>query len=277
MNKEKKRNIINKLKELKSKGIPIIGGGAGNGLIAKCEESSGIDFIMIFNSGKFRTEGKGSLSGIMPYGNANDIVLNLSKEIIPIIKQTPIIAGVCCTDPYINLKDHFKKLIELGFCGVNNFPSVGIINGSLRNNLEETGMGFGKEVEAMNIANTLDILTMPYVFNEIEAELMCNAGADVIIAHVGCTVGGKIGVKSHLGLDKCIAKIQAIIDKIKKINSDVIILCQGGPINSPEEAEYIFKNIDHLDGFCGASALERIPIESAITKTIKKFKNIDRK
>ncbi len=271
----KKNKIIEKLNEVRLKNIPIIGGGAGNGLIAKIEESAGIDLIMIFNSGKFRLAGRGSLSGIMPYGNANDIVINLGKEIIPVIKQTPIIAGICCSDPFIIMKDHIKKLADLGFCGINNFPSVGIIDGSIRANLEETGMGYEKEVEAVKLANSLDMLTMPFVFNELEAELMCNAGSDIIIAHMGCTAGGSIGVKSHLDLEACLNKIQSIIEVIKKNNSDVIILCQGGPINSPEDAEYLFKSIDDLDGFCGASSLERLPVESAIAKAIKQFKKLN--
>lgn len=276
MLRNKSKDIIRKFIDQKEKGIPIIGGGAGNGLIAKCEESAGIDFIMVFNSGKFRLAGNGSLSGIMPYGNANDIVKNLALEIIPIVKKTPVIAGVCCTDPFIIPDKYIGQLFDLGFCGINNFPSVGIIDGMIRKNLEETGIGFEREVEFISIANKLGMLTVPYVFNEDEGELMCKAGANIIIAHMGCTVGGSIGAKSYNSLDHCAQKIQLIIDKIKSLNSKCIVLCQGGPISNSDEALYLLNNIDKLDGFCGASSFERLPTEISIKKTVEEFKYLRR-
>ncbi|HMJ70113.1 MAG TPA: phosphoenolpyruvate hydrolase family protein [Cyclobacteriaceae bacterium] len=265
------------LKELKRKiadGRPIIGGGAGTGLSAKCEEAGGIDLIVIYNSGRYRMAGRGSLAGLLPYGNANEIVKEMGYEILSVVKHTPVLAGVCGTDPFM-LRDSFlRELKSLGFAGIQNFPTVGLIDGVFRMNLEETGMSYQLEVDCIKAARGLDMLTTPYVFNKSEAKLMTDAGADIVVAHMGLTTSGKIGAKTSKTMDECIAETQEIVNTCKNINPEVIVLCHGGPIAAPEDAQYLLDRVIGVDGFYGASSMERLPTEIAITEQIKKFKAI---
>lgn len=266
--------IIKDLKGKIAKGQPIIGGGAGTGISAQCEEAGGIDLIVIYNSGRYRMAGRGSLAGLLSYGNANDVVKEMAYEILPAVKHTPVLAGVCGTDPFM-LRDSFlKELKDMGFAGIQNFPTVGLIDGMFRANLEETGMSYDLEVECVRAARKLDMLTTPYVFNIHEAKKMTEAGADIIVAHMGLTTSGKIGAKTSKTMDDCIHEIQQIVDTCKNINNEVIVLCHGGPIATPEDAQIILDNVVGVDGFYGASSMERLPTEVAITEQIKKFKKI---
>ena len=270
----KRLDIINELKAKIAKGQPIIGGGAGTGLSAKCEEAGGIDLIVIYNSGRYRMAGKGSLAGLLSYGNANDIVKEMAYEVIPSVKNTPVLAGVCGTDPFM-LRDSFlKELQNLGFAGIQNFPTVGLIDGVFRANLEETGMSFNLEVECIRAAHDLDMLTTPYVFDKDSAILMTEAGADIIVAHMGLTTSGNIGAQTAKSLDDSVVLIQEIVNTCKNINPEVIVLCHGGPIAMPEDAQYVIDRVKGIDGFYGASSMERLPTEIAITEQIKKFKAI---
>jgi len=271
---QKRLDIINELKAKIAKGQPIIGGGAGTGLSAKCEEAGGIDLIVIYNSGRYRMAGKGSLAGLLSYGNANDIVKEMAYEVIPSVKNTPVLAGVCGTDPFM-LRDSFlKELQNLGFAGIQNFPTVGLIDGVFRANLEETGMSFNLEVECIRAAHNLDMLTTPYVFDKDSAILMTEAGADIIVAHMGLTTSGNIGAQTAKSLDDSVVLIQEIVNTCKNINPEVIVLCHGGPIAMPEDAQYVIDRVKGIDGFYGASSMERLPTEIAITEQIKKFKAI---
>tara|TARA_R110002049_G_C9166900_1_gene561513 strand:- start:3801 stop:4628 length:828 start_codon:yes stop_codon:yes gene_type:complete len=272
--KEIKKEILKKLNYLIEQNIPIIGGGAGTGLSAKCEENGGIDLIVIYNSGRYRMAGRGSLSGLLAYGNANDIVKEMAKEVIPVVKNVPVLAGVNGTDPFVNFNLFFKELIDLGFVGVQNFPTVGLIDGVFRQNLEETGMGYDKEVEMIALANTYGLLTTPYVFNEEEAIAMTKAGADIIVCHMGLTTSGSIGAKTSKTLDECVGLIDSWAEAARGINKDVIVLCHGGPIAMPEDASYILKNCKNINGFYGASSMERLPTEVAIKNQIEEFKKI---
>lgn len=266
--------IVKNLKTKIEKGEPIIGGGAGTGISAQCEEAGGIDLIVIYNSGRYRMAGRGSLAGLLSYGNANDIVKEMAYEVLPAVKQTPVLAGVCATDPFM-LRDKFlKELKDLGFAGIQNFPTVGLIDGIFRANLEETGMSYQLEVECIKAAHELDMFTTPYVFNTDDAKQMTKAGADVIVAHMGLTTKGKIGAKTAKTIDDCVADIKEIVNSCKEINDEVIVLCHGGPIAMPEDAQYILERVEGVDGFYGASSMERLPTEIAITEQIKKFKNI---
>ena len=268
----KRLEIIKELKAKIAEGKPIIGAGAGTGLSAKCEEAGGADLIVIYNSGRFRMAGKGSLSGLLPYGNANAIVKEMAHEVIPIVKNTPVLAGVCGTDPFM-LRDSFlKELKNLGFAGIQNFPTVGLIDGVFRANLEETGMGYNLEVECIRAAHDLDMLTTPYVFDKDSAIQMTEAGADIIVAHMGLTTSGAIGAQTSKSLDESVLLIQELVATCKKINPDVIVLCHGGPIAMPEDAQYVLERVKGIDGFYGASSMERLPTEIAITEQIKKFK-----
>ncbi len=268
----KRSEIIRELKEKVENGEPIIGGGAGTGLSAKCEEAGGIDLIVIYNSGRYRMAGRGSLAGLLPYGNANEVVREMAHEILPAVKKTPVLAGVCGTDPFM-LRDAFlMELKNLGFAGIQNFPTVGLIDGGFRANLEETGMGYNLEVELVKAAHDLDMLTTPYVFNTQDAKLMTQAGADIIVAHMGLTTSGKIGALTAKSMDECIVLIQEIVVTCKQINPDVLVLCHGGPIANPDDAEYVLDRVANLDGFYGASSMERLPTEIAITEQIRKFK-----
>ena len=263
--------ILDRFRSKVSLGLPLIGGGAGTGISAKCEEAGGIDLIVIYNSGRYRMAGRGSLAGVMPYGNANAIVKEMAYEVITAVQKTPVLAGVCATDPFM-LRDLFlRELKDLGFAGIQNFPTVGLIDGLFRANLEETGMSYPMEVECVAAARELDLLTTPYVFDARDAVQMTQAGADVIVAHMGLTTSGTIGALSSKTLEECVALVQAIIDAAKGERSDVFVLCHGGPIASPSDARFILERCPGIDGFYGASSMERLPTEQAITSEIRKF------
>ena len=259
-----------------ARGEPIVGGGAGTGLSAKCEEAGGIDLIVIYNSGRYRMAGRGSLAGMMAYGNANDIVVEMAREVLPVVRHTPVLAGVNGTDPFM-LTDHFlRQLIDLGFSGVQNFPTVGLIDGQFRKNLEETGMGYGPEVEMIRQAAGMDLLTTPYVFGEDDARAMAKAGADIVVCHMGLTTGGAIGAETALKLADCVPLINSWARAAKAVKPDVIVLCHGGPISMPEDASYILKHCPECHGFYGASSMERLPTEVALTDQTRRFKQITR-
>jgi predicted TIM-barrel enzyme len=272
-----RKAILEKFRAMVAKGEPIIGGGAGTGLSAKCEEAGGIDLIVIYNSGRYRMAGRGSLAGLLAYGNANDIVVEMAKEVLPVVKKTPVLAGVNGTDPFMLLEPFLGQLKALGFAGVQNFPTVGLIDGVFRKNLEETGMGYALEIEMIRAARKLDLLTTPYVFNEVEAGAMAEAGADIIVCHMGLTTGGAIGAETALKLADCVAPIEAWSAAARKVNKDVIVLCHGGPISMPADAAYILQHCKHCHGFYGASSMERLPAETALTEQTKQFKRIGRK
>ncbi|MCX7665651.1 MAG: phosphoenolpyruvate hydrolase family protein [Gemmataceae bacterium] len=274
MNSLTRREILEKFRRQIEAGQPIIGGGAGTGLSAKCAEAGGIDLIIIYNSGRYRMAGRGSLAGMLPYGDANQIVIEMSREVLPIVKHTPVLAGVCGTDPFRIMSQFLREIKNLGFAGVQNFPTVGLFDGLFRQNLEETEMGYDKEVEMIALAHELDLLTCPYVFNVAEAEAMTRAGADILIPHMGLTTKGAIGAKTALTLQESVQRIQQMHDAAKKINPDVLVLCHGGPISEPEDADYILKNAQGIVGFFGASSIERLPTEIAITECVRKFKRI---
>jgi predicted TIM-barrel enzyme len=263
---------LDRLRAQLEAGRPIIGGGAGTGLSAKCAEAGGIDLIIIYNSGRFRMAGRGSMSGMMPYGDANQIVMDMAREVLPVAKHTPVLAGVCGTDPFRIMKLFLRDIQAAGFSGVQNFPTVGLIDGLFRQNLEETGMGFGLEVDMIRLAHDLDLLTCPYVFNEDEAVAMAGAGADVLIAHMGLTTKGTIGARTHITLEESAQRVQTVHDAGKKINPDVLVLCHGGPISEPEDAQYILEHTEGVVGFFGASSVERLPTEVAITECVRRFK-----
>jgi predicted TIM-barrel enzyme len=269
-----RQECLTRLRNQLAAGKPIIGGGAGTGISAKCAEAGGIDLIIIYNSGRYRMAGRGSLAGMMPYGDANQIVVEMAREVLPVIKNTPVLAGVCGTDPFRIMKLFLQLLKTMGFSGVQNFPTVGLIDGTMRQGLEETEMGYDKEVEMIRLARELDMLTCPYVFNESEAEAMTRAGADVLIPHMGLTTKGSIGAKSALTLEESALRVQAMHDAAKKINPEVIVLCHGGPISEPEDALFILKKTKGISGFFGASSIERLPTEIAITECVKRFKAI---
>jgi predicted TIM-barrel enzyme len=263
-------SVLKRLREKISRKQPIIGGGAGTGISAKCEEAGGIDLIVIYNSGRYRMAGRGSLAGLMPFGNANEIVKEMAREVLTTVKDTPVIAGVCGVDPFM-LRDHFlKELIELGFAGIQNFPTVGLIDGTFRANLEETGMGFGLEIDCIAAAHRLGLLTTPYVFDTEQAVAMTKAGADVLVAHMGLTTGGGIGAETALSLDDCVTRVAAIAAAGRSVRNDVIILCHGGPISMPDDAQYVLSRTD-IHGFYGASSMERLPTEIAIKKQVAEF------
>ncbi|HTU90898.1 MAG TPA: phosphoenolpyruvate hydrolase family protein [Gemmataceae bacterium] len=265
---------LQRLRSQAAVGRPIIGGGAGTGLSAKCAEAGGIDLIIIYNSGRFRMAGRGSLSGMMPYGDANQIVMDMAREVLPIVQRTPVLAGVCGTDPFRLMKRFLRDVQAAGFSGVQNFPTVGLIDGSFRQGLEETGMGFDKEVNMIAAARDIGLLTCPYVFTEDEARAMAQAGADVLIPHMGLTTKGTIGAKTALTLEQAAARVQALCDAAKSINPDLLVLCHGGPIAEPEDAAYILQHTRGVVGFFGASSIERLPTETAITECVRRFKMI---
>ncbi|MDN3015612.1 phosphoenolpyruvate hydrolase family protein [Paenibacillus sp. BSR1-1] len=253
----------------------IIGGGAGTGLSAKSAEMGGIDLIIIYNSGRYRMAGRGSLAGLMPYGDANQIVVEMGNEVLPVVKDTPVLAGVCGTDPFRNMDYFLKQLKELGFSGVQNFPTVGLCDGQFRENLEETGMGYDLEVEMIKKAHEIGLVTSPYVFNEEDAIKMAKAGADILVAHVGLTTKGAIGAKTAMDIDEAVDLVQRIHDAGKSINPEIIVLCHGGPISEPEDAEYVLNRTTGVSGFFGASSIERLPTELAISGQVKNFKDIN--
>ncbi len=273
---ESRTSILERLRKKIAEGLPLIGGGAGTGISAKCEEAGGIDLIVIYNSGRYRMAGRGSLSGVLAYGNANEIVKEMAYEVITAVTHTPVLAGVNGTDPFM-LRDHFlRELRDLGFAGIQNFPTVGLIDGLFRANLEETGMGYHLEVEMIAAAHEMDMLTTPYAFNVEEGQLMTEAGADIVVAHMGLTTKGTIGAHTAKTLDDCVEEVKAICNACKSLRGDVITLCHGGPIAEPEDASYILERVPEVDGFYGASSMERLPTEVAITEQIKRFTEIRR-
>jgi predicted TIM-barrel enzyme len=269
-----REQCLQRLRAQVAAGKPIIGGGAGTGISAKCAEAGGIDLIIIYNSGRFRMAGRGSLSGMMPYGDANQIVVEMAREVLPIVRNTPVLAGVCGTDPFRIMSLFLREIQALGFSGVQNFPTVGLVDGSFRQGLEETGMGFDLEVEMIREARRLGLLTCPYVFNEDEARAMARAGADVLIPHMGLTTKGSIGARSALSLEDAARRVQALHDAAKAVNPDILVLCHGGPISEPQDAEYVLKHTRGVVGFFGASSIERLPTEVAITACARRFKGI---
>lgn len=269
-----RQEVLARLRRNIDAGVPIIGGGAGTGISAKFEEAGGVDLIVIYNSGRFRMAGRGSLAGCMPYGDANAIVMEMAAEVLPVVKDTPVLAGVCGTDPFRQMDVFLRQVREVGFSGVQNFPTVGLCDGMFRQNLEETGMGYSLEVEMIRTAHQMDLLTTPYAFNAQEAGAMAGAGADVVVAHMGLTTKGAIGATSALSLEQAPAKVQAIADAAKAANPDVIVLCHGGPISQPEDAEYVLQRTEGVHGFYGASSMERLPTETAITEQMEKFKAV---
>jgi predicted TIM-barrel enzyme len=266
--------LLEKLQDMKRRRIPIIGGGAGTGLSAKCEENGGVDLIVIYNSGRYRMAGRGSLSGLLAYGNANEVVMEMAGEILPVVQRTPVIAGVNGTDPFCVFARFLDELKALGFAGVQNFPTVGLIDGTFRANLEETGMSYGLEVDMIRLAHSKDLLTTPYVFNTGEAKAMAEAGADVIVCHLGLTTGGLIGAGTTLQLNQCPALVEEWAEAALTINKDVIVLVHGGPVAEPEDAEYVLKHTINCHGFFGASSMERLPVERAVTEQTRKFKSV---
>ena len=269
-----RKEVLDHLKAQTKAGIPIVGAGAGTGLSAKFIEAGGADLIIIYNSGRFRMAGRGSLAGLMPYGDANQVVVEMAREVLPIVNKVGVLAGVCGTDPFRIMPKFLAELKNMGFCGVQNFPTVGLIDGTFRDNLEETGMGYEKEVEMIKEAHELNLLTTPYVFNVSEAEQMTKAGADVLVAHMGLTSSGSIGAKTGKTLEQCVELIQSIADAAKKINQDIIVLCHGGPIAEPKDASFVLSKTKGVHGFFGASSMERLPVEVAITERTKEFKDL---
>lgn len=270
-----RQELLNRFRSKIAKGQPLIG-GAGTGLSAKCEEAGGIDLIVIYNSGRYRMAGRGSLAGLMAYGNANEIVCEMAHEVLPVVKHTPVLAGVNGTDPFMISEAYFKRLIELGFSGVQNFPTVGLIDGNFRANLEETGMSYALEVDMIAHAHTLDLLTTPYIFSEADARSMAKAGADIVVCHLGLTTGGAIGAETAMTLTDCVDPINAWAAAAKSVNPDVIVLCHGGPIATPDDAQFILGKCGGCHGFYGASSMERLPTEAALTETTRRFTQITR-
>jgi predicted TIM-barrel enzyme len=272
-----REQCLQRLRGQVAAGKPIIGGGAGTGISAKCAEAGGIDLIIIYNSGRFRMAGRGSLSGMMPYGDANQIVMDMAREVLPIVKHTPVLAGVCGTDPFRIMKHFLRDVHTAGFSGVQNFPTVGLIDGTFRQGLEETDMGYGLEVDMIREAGQRGLLTCPYVFNPDEAVAMARAGADVLIPHMGLTTKGSIGARSALTLDEAARRVQAMHDAARNVKADVLVLCHGGPISEPEDAQYILDHTEGIVGFFGASSIERLPTEVAITGCVQRFKSMKRR
>ena len=269
-----RRPVLERLRKSIDAGIPIIGGGAGTGISAKFEEAGGVDLIVIYNSGRFRMAGRGSLAGLMPYGDANAIVIEMANEVLPVVQNTPVLAGVCGTDPFRLMDKFLEQVKNVGFSGVQNFPTVGLYDGLFRKNLEETGMGYGLEVDMIRMAHELDLFTTPYAFNADEAKAMAAAGADVVVAHLGLTTKGSIGATTAVTLKEAPGRVQEIANAAKSVNPNIICLCHGGPISMPQDAEYVLRNTKGIHGFYGASSMERLPTEVAITQQTKDFKAI---
>ncbi|MFP4538355.1 MAG: phosphoenolpyruvate hydrolase family protein [Dichotomicrobium sp.] len=266
--------LLANFQDMVRRGEPIIGGGAGTGLSAKCEEAGGIDLIVIYNSGRYRMAGRGSLAGMLAFGNANEIVREMAREVLPVVQRTPVVAGVNGTDPFVLMDKFLVELKDMGFAGVQNFPTVGLIDGTFRANLEETGLGYGREIEMIARANAQDLLTTPYVFSEADAEAMAKAGADIVVCHLGLTTGGSIGAETALSLDDCVARIDAWGAAARRVREDVIVLCHGGPIAQPADAAYVLARTNVCHGFYGASSMERLPTERAVTEQTREFKSV---
>ena len=271
MNREE---VLVRLHSEVEKGNPIIGAGAGIGLSAKSVEAGGVDLIIIYNSGRYRMAGRGSAAGLLPYGDANAIVVEMAGEILPVVKDTPVLAGVCGTDPFRLMPNFLRELKDMGFSGVQNFPTVGLFEGQFRQTLEDTGMGYGLEVEMIRLAREMDLLTAPYIFNESEAQAMVKAGADILIPHLGTTSKGRIGAQTTVTLDEAVDRVQAMHDAAKDVNPDILVLCHGGPIVHPEDAQYVLERTSGISGFFGASSTERLPVETAITEIMRCFKAV---
>ena len=269
-----RQELRSKYAEMVRRRQPIVGGGAGTGLSAKCQEAGGIDLIVIYNSGRYRMAGRGSLSGLLAYGNANDVVMEMAKEILPVVKRTPVLAGVNGTDPFRVFDVFLNDLAAIGFSGVQNFPTVGLIDGTFRQNLEETGISYALEVEMIRLAHERDLLTTPYVFDPQQAEAMARAGADMVVAHMGLTTGGAIGAATALTLEACVQRIDAIAQAALDVRADIIVLCHGGPIAEPADAAWVLGKTRHCHGFYGASSMERLPSEKAITSQTQDFRRI---
>jgi predicted TIM-barrel enzyme len=269
-----RHEALDRLRAEVAEGRPIIGAGAGTGLSAKCAEAGGADLIIIYNSGRYRMAGRGSLAGLLPYGDANAIVVEMASEVLPIVKETPVLAGVCGTDPFRLMPVFLRQLRDLGFSGIQNFPTVGLIDGTFRANLEETGMGYGLEVDLVRAARELDLLTAPYVFTPEDARAMAAAGADVLVPHMGLTTSGTIGAETAKTLDESVELVQAMHDAAREVDPDVLVLCHGGPIAEPEDAAYVLERTNGVVGFFGASSMERLPTEIAITENMRRFKAI---
>src|SRR5687767_129530 len=274
MAKHKREEILKRFRAKVARGEPILGGGAGTGISAKCEEAGGIDLIVIYNSGRYRMAGRGSLAGLLAYGNANEIVLDMAREVLPVVTHTPVLAGVNGTDPFLLIDPFLQRLCDLGFSGIQNFPTVGLFDGVIRAQLEETGMGYALEVELVERAHNLDLLTTPYVFSEQNARDMAEAGADIVVCHMGLTTGGAIGARTALSLTDCVPLIEAWAAAARAVNPDILVLCHGGPIATPHDAAYILRACPGCHGFYGASSMERLPTEVALTETTRTFKRI---
>ena len=264
--------LLDKFHAMRREGRPIIGGGAGTGLSAKSEEAGGIDLIIIYNSGRYRMAGRGSAAGLLAFGNANDIVVDMAREVLPVVRHTPVLAGVNATDPFLLLPQFLAQIKALGFSGVQNFPTVGLFDGTMRRSFEETGLGFGLEVDMIAAAHGIDLLTTPYVFNPDEARAMTRAGVDLIVAHMGVTTGGEVGAVAAKSLDQCVEEIEAIAEAALSLRPDMLVLCHGGPISMPEDARYVLNRAPNCHGFYGASSIERLPVELAIKAQVQAFK-----
>lgn len=273
---DSREQILQRFRNKVDSGQPLIGGGAGTGISAKCEEAGGIDLIVIYNSGRFRMAGRGSLAGLLPYGNANEIVREMAPEVLTAVKHTPVLAGVCGTDPFMLRSQFLRELDDMGFAGIQNFPTVGLIDGTFRANLEETGMGFGLEVECIAEAHQLGMLTTPYAFDAKQAKELTSAGADIIVAHMGLTTSGTIGAQTAVGLESCVQRVAKIAEAARSVRNDVFVLCHGGPIATPEDAQFMLRNVASIDGFYGASSMERLPTEIALTAQVREFVQISR-
>ena len=271
-----RQTLLERFRAKIATGRPLIGGGAGTGLSAKCEEAGGIDLIVIYNSGRYRMAGRGSLAGLLAYGNANEIVCEMASEVLPVVKHTPVLAGVNGTDPFMITDQFLRRIIDLGFSGIQNFPTVGLIDGTFRANLEETGMGYGVEVDLIRAARAMDLLTTPYVFCEQNARDMAAAGADIVVCHLGLTTGGAIGAGTSMKLADCVGPINAWAAAARAVNPEVIVLCHGGPIATPEDAQFILRECPTCNGFYGASSMERLPTEVALTETTRRFTQLTR-
>lgn len=269
-------SLMQKFRAMRDAGTPIIGGGAGTGLSAKCEEAGGIDLIVIYNSGRYRMAGRGSLAGLMPYGDANAVVMEMAAEVLPVVKHTPVLAGVCASDPFRIMDKFLDQVKATGFAGVQNFPTVGLIDGTFRANLEETGMSYSLEVDMVALAREKDLLTTPYVFSEADAAAMAQAGADIIVVHLGLTTGGSIGAETGISLREAPARTDRWAAAALDVNPDAIILVHGGPVAMPDDAAFVLKNTKNCHGFYGASSMERLPTEVALTEQTRKFKQIGR-